>query len=122
MLDGKTPGAAFLLARILALLSSLTPAETAAMEAYHVAEKARLVKEAIDKERRAAKKEELPTPAEVDTVVQGWTAQLCTALKQWLSPRGRELIVDVHVFTVDDGTVAVQRMIDYHTDPSPLDH
>ena len=79
MLDGKMPGAAFLLARILALFSSLTEAETAAMEAYNVAEKARLVKEAIDKERRAAKRDEMPTSAEVDTVVQGWTAQLYTS-------------------------------------------
>ncbi|KAJ1481765.1 hypothetical protein T484DRAFT_1806196 [Baffinella frigidus] len=114
LLDGKMPGAAFLLGRILAQFSSLTAAETAAMETYHVAEKSRLVKEAIDKERRSAKKDEMPTPAEVETVVQGWAAQLYTALKRWLSARGRELIVDVHVFTVDAGTIAVQRMIDYY--------
>jgi hypothetical protein len=114
MLNGKMPGAAFLLARILALFSSLNAAETVAMEAYRVGEEARLVKEAIDKEMRATKKDDLATPGEVDKVVQGWTAQLYTSLKRWLSARGRELIVDVHVFTADAGTIAVQRMIDYY--------
>ena len=112
-LPAEKEGAALLLTKALSVFKTLTDVAKVLMDEHLAGDRARLVKEAVHTERRAARSEE-PISAEAAAAVLVWSRQLFTTIMATLSIRGKELCDGVHVFSENSDQVAVQRVINHY--------